>query len=160
MRDAQIPTVTELVKRAQVTRNTVYNWEGGKSAPALDELDKVAQTLGVPLSHLVDAWAGRQAQQNAAPDIPERLDRIEAKVDAIPTREYADEVGQTAAAQVIAAVEKMLLEDATRSDSLVGRLASQLEDQLRQSGLLRGGGPDGEPQERPGSAGTKPQRSA
>lgn len=74
MRDAQIPTVTELVKRAEVTRNTVYNWEGGKSAPALDELDKVAKTLDVPLSRLVDAWSGRDTTKEPPPQWAEAME--------------------------------------------------------------------------------------
>jgi transcriptional regulator with XRE-family HTH domain len=67
MSNAGIPTVIELVTRAQITRNTLYNWEGGVTAPALDELEKVARTLDVPLSVLVDAWSGRQQKKEPPP---------------------------------------------------------------------------------------------
>ena len=63
MNTAGISHVTDLVELAGVARNTVYNWEAGKSSPALDELDKVARTLGVPLSRLVDAWSAGQEEE-------------------------------------------------------------------------------------------------
>jgi transcriptional regulator with XRE-family HTH domain len=75
MRDAGIPTVTALVKQAEITRNTLYNWEGGKSSPALDELEKVARVLDVPLSLLVDAWSGRDTEKEALPRWAEGLER-------------------------------------------------------------------------------------
>lgn len=69
-------SIVALAREAGVTRNTIYNWEGGVTAPALDELSKVARRLELPLSALVDAWDGK-TQKEAAPDLPERLDKIE-----------------------------------------------------------------------------------
>ena len=66
MRERGIPSVVTLCKEAGVSRNTIYNWEGGITAPALDELDKVAARLDVPLSYLVDAWSGRDIEKRPA----------------------------------------------------------------------------------------------
>lgn len=81
-------SVEEVATKAKVTRNTIYNWERGHS-PALEELDRVAAALDVPLSVAVDAWSGRDApdtQEEAAPPSLEerlRLRRIELIVKAI-----------------------------------------------------------------------------
>lgn len=84
-----IRRVTELVDRAQVTRNTIYNWEGGKSAPALDQLDAVARALDVPLSYLVDAWSGRAHEKEPQPQWAEALPAQVA--DAVVTRLRGDD---------------------------------------------------------------------
>lgn len=64
-------SVDEIAEKAKVARNTIYNWEKGFS-PALEELDRVAVALDVPLSAMVDAWSGRQ-HETAAPLFTRRL---------------------------------------------------------------------------------------
>lgn len=68
MRQQGIPSVIALAKDSGVSRNTIYNWEGGITSPALDELDRVAIKLDVPLSLLVDAWSGREQQKTPQPE--------------------------------------------------------------------------------------------
>ena len=68
-------SIVALAREAGVTRNTIYNWEGGITAPALDELSKVAKRLELPLSALVDAWDGK-TQKEGAPGLPARLDEV------------------------------------------------------------------------------------
>ncbi len=46
-RDA-IP-VEAVALAARVSRNTVYNWEAGKSKPDADQLEAIAEATGLPL---------------------------------------------------------------------------------------------------------------
>src|SRR5687768_8854390 len=55
-------SVDEIADKAKVVRNTIYNWEAGFS-PALEELDRVAAALDLPLSAMVDAWSGRTHEE-------------------------------------------------------------------------------------------------
>lgn len=121
MQDVGIRHVTKLAEHAQVTRNTIYNWEGGITAPALDELDKVARALDLPLSALVDAWSGRQIDEETAPPWAERL---LAKVDAIYERQ----------SRVAGDATQAIIEALSSPEKLAqARLAiAELEERLRQ----------------------------
>lgn len=64
MEQLGLRSVEEVAALSKVTRNTIYNWEKGHS-PALEELDRVAAALRVPLSWMVDAWSGRARHEEA-----------------------------------------------------------------------------------------------
>lgn len=156
----------ELSDGIGVPVGTVDRYVKGDRTPPHDFLLKVADWYEVSLDWLYgrSEGGGVEEAEQKSPAWARRLDArmrfLERKVAELPTTAYADKVGTTAAAEVIAAVEQMLVADAKKPGSLVGRLAAELEGQLRQSGLLRGEEPDGGATGTPGSVGTGQRRSA
>lgn len=132
-----------------VSERTAQRWKAGKTKPKPQDIRAIRDLIGATLPDT----------KNEPPD-PSWVGRLETKVDAIPTREYADGVGRAAAEQVIAAVEGMLLGDATRpaADSLVGRVVSRVESQLEALGWLAIEDPDADAGEaRDGADTARPQ---
>jgi transcriptional regulator with XRE-family HTH domain len=118
MQERGIPSVVVLCREAGVSRNTLYNWEGGVTAPALDELEKVATRLDVPLSHLVDAWSGRlpNTTKDAPPEWARRLtDELKTEIETTRTvvaETLAREIGQSVGADLDRLLSRLLDERA------------------------------------------------
>ena len=79
-----------LAAEVDVEPITVSRWERGATTPDLDVLRLVAEATGRPLSFFVDS---EPAPPPAAPDVTERVDRLEqsisrleAKLDALVDR--------------------------------------------------------------------------
>lgn len=52
--------VTDLAKKAGVSRDTLYNWWSGETYPRTGEMVKVARALKVPVEHLWAVYEGRE----------------------------------------------------------------------------------------------------
>ena len=63
-----------LAAEVEVEPITVSRWERGATTPDLDILRLVAEATGRPLSYFVE---GGDAAAAAAPDLPQRVDRLE-----------------------------------------------------------------------------------
>jgi len=88
MRERGIPSVDGpkgLAAVAQVSRNTIYAWEGG-AYPGVGELQKVAKVLELPAWQLLQAWEGTSAPSPPAwvAEMLERLQSIESKLSEVP----------------------------------------------------------------------------
>lgn len=55
-----------LAERLHVTRQTISNWEGGKSLPDIESLKALAQALDVPIERLI--YDGRPVRAEQTPD--------------------------------------------------------------------------------------------
>lgn len=66
-------TQEELAIRVNVVRQTVSKWEKGLSVPDADMLQKIAEVLEVPVSHLLGDEAKQERNRN---EIAEQLSRI------------------------------------------------------------------------------------
>lgn len=79
---ADITSDSRLAIEAGVSYDTLMNWFGDRTTPRPAELKKVADTLGVRLVDLMDAWEGRDPQtpglEEAIRELIDelRLDRI------------------------------------------------------------------------------------
>lgn len=49
-------TISELEKRAELSRCSIKKWETGKIQPSLPMLKKLADAMGVSLTTLVKEW--------------------------------------------------------------------------------------------------------
>lgn len=79
----RIPSVVELVRVSDVSRNTIYSWETGAHPPRIGELSKVAGALDVPMAYLIDAYEGNlwpdPQTREALPDaesVQEQVERL------------------------------------------------------------------------------------
>lgn len=53
-REGEAMSVAELAARAGVTRNTIWNWERGRSEPTVSQLDAVMRELGRTINDAVE----------------------------------------------------------------------------------------------------------
>ena len=73
------PNRSELARQIGVSRKQTYEWEAGNNTPSLEMLAALAEATG---TQIVLAF-GLETTKEAAPDVPERLERIEGLVWAI-----------------------------------------------------------------------------
>ncbi|MBX3031461.1 MAG: helix-turn-helix transcriptional regulator [Chloroflexi bacterium] len=69
-----VKDVTDLAKKAGISRDTPYNWWTGETVPRSGEMVKVARELNVPVDHLWAAYEGRPIAPEISADL---LDAIE-----------------------------------------------------------------------------------
>lgn len=43
---------SEAAKKLNVSRDTLSNWESGKTSPSIDKLDDIARVYGIPYDYL------------------------------------------------------------------------------------------------------------
>lgn len=64
----------DLADKMEVSRNSITNWETGKSEPKASDIEKMAYVLGVSPNDFFDNFSSQQEQtQNIAEDITEEI---------------------------------------------------------------------------------------
>jgi DNA-binding transcriptional regulator YiaG len=76
---AHMESIADLCRHADITRNTMYAWFAGRTAPSGRAMDRLARTLQRPVVELWTTWEGGEVEPATLEAAVARLVEVQAR---------------------------------------------------------------------------------